>query len=123
MSIERLTCCGLFELSGVQSVSAEEAVREVCENWFDEDEQGAYIIFTTVEGLRGTQLAKFIKKFRLGDVQKQRPAINANTSNRLSMWVWRVNKTELQAYWKRTNRQKVLENSGAVSLGIGWQDY
>lgn len=101
MRIERLECCGLFELCGIQSTTPKEAVLAVCRNWFDDDEQGAYILFTTVEGSNGRKLAQYIRDNKLGEVNKQRPAVNANTGNMLTFWVWRVDKRVLESFWKK----------------------
>lgn len=101
MEIFRTECCGVFELHGVQTTPTKDTVMSVCENWFENDERGAYILFTTVKGRNGAKLAKFIKDNKLGEVNKQRPTVNANTTNMLYLWVWRVDKTAIESWWKK----------------------
>jgi len=98
-------CCGIKELDGVEtSAGAKETVLGAAEDWFnDDDNQGAFIYFSTTQGDKGQNLAKYIKAESLGVVRKTSAKKNPNTGNMLTMWVWEVDKTALRVWWAKNN--------------------
>jgi hypothetical protein len=57
----------------------------------------SYILFSdTVANGNGTRLAKFIVRRKLGTVTSDKPVVNPNSSNKIKLWVWKVNRKALR---------------------------
>lgn len=106
MQYEEMKCCGIWELSGLQSSTKGELESDfktfINENMYDSGEyQGpAVLIFsTTQQSTNGDDLKKLIEKHQLGDVMRSRPRRNPNTENMLTVFTWGINKKNLRKYW------------------------
>lgn len=96
-------CCGIRELDGVQGSNAGEIVLNAAQQWCEDDMDAAFIFFSVIDmyASTGKALQEYIKKQKLGSVTRMRPTHNPNSGNMLTMYVWRVNKTNLRRYWRQ----------------------
>lgn len=101
-NLEEVACCGIMELNGVQRISAMEALIDAANDYFS-DTHRAFIFFSVIStySKKGKDLASLIKKEKLGTVIKTNKAVNKNTNNELIMYVWTVNKTNFNRFWKK----------------------
>jgi len=103
-------CCGIRELNEIQdTTSAEQAVLHAASDWFSDDLQRAFIFYSTVEGMRGVEITKYVRKNKLGTVTKMPTTLNGNTSRMLTLWAWAVNKANFRAFWAK-NQHKYDNN-------------
>jgi hypothetical protein len=114
-----IECCGISELVGVQHCITPAAVRrqgtkvpadfikfvqEQAEEGSREEEYGrcnddnnekpAHIFFSCIKqglGAGGKVLAAYIRKHRLGRVHISYPAVNQNSGNKVTMYMWTPN--------------------------------
>lgn len=103
-TVNSTSCCGIDELGGVQDTTIEGCVYEAAEDWHDNG-QGAFIFFSVIDNYlkKGTALTAYIRKNKLGTVTKMPATHNSNSGNTLHMYVWRVNKKSIEAYYKNQN--------------------
>ena len=88
MTIRDTFCCGVKELDYIEYESSREIMQEI----YESERDFAFILFTaTSEMKEGRNLAKYIKKHKLGSVTRSPSRINPNTHNHISVWVWSVN--------------------------------
>lgn len=105
MSLIETSCCGLSEVEGL-STNPKETLLEICHSKYDEWGPGksqAFILFTdAVKYKRGTMLAKYIEKNKLGVIYKTtRAKKNPNTNNLIIVWIWSPNEKNLRSWWKK----------------------
>lgn len=102
---DQLTCCGINEIESLQQMQdVKRFVLELADRFFNEDsdqELPAFIIFSTVKGDKGQELAKFIEKNGMGQVAHMRPRKNPNTGSMITMWCWGLNKKTLKMWWAK----------------------
>lgn len=87
-----MRCCGIKEMTNVQNSTVRQMVTLV------KSTQSPFIVFSTVRGTNGKDLASYIKLNGLGTATKNKPALNPNSGNMLTVWVWRVDRKALKAF-------------------------
>jgi hypothetical protein len=101
--VERLACCGILEITGLQDDSLH-TILSFKENDEANDSRYAFAIFSDVmgrEGNKGKNLARYIRKHKLGKVRSSSPKRNFNTSSIIKMWIWEVNHEALQRFFDK----------------------
>lgn len=105
------TCCGVDEIEGLESTPFK-TVLEVCYEKYDEEGWGgtsnqAFILFTdTMKSGKGTKLAAYIVKNKLGTIAAPlRARRNPNSGNMIKAWIWSPNETNLKAWWKKNQKK------------------
>lgn len=90
------SCCGISELAEIrEDDSPEESLMEV-DPWSQ-----AIVIFSDIERYtHGNTLATLIRSAHLGMITMIPVVENPNTSNKLRVWVWRVDPRALEK-WRR----------------------
>ena len=117
------SCCGIGELSGLESNPLTN-IKRMCDDYFHIEEfednidfvstkkrkipkvvyedAFALVLFTDAIGNNnGNKFAKFIKKNKLGTLQASPIRRNHNSGNRIRSWVWSVNKPNLKKFYKK----------------------
>ena len=106
-------CCGIAELANIyDDESPELSILGVD----GPDDQGI-IIFSDTNETRykyGLALARYIRKHNLGSVTGKTPTINPNTSNKVKVWMWSTNRTNLKRH------QKVLRKKFPPKVEEWW---
>lgn len=101
--VERLTCCGILEISGLQDDSLHTVLsfRDAEEA---NDNRYAFAIFSDIvvgDRKRGENLARYIRKHKLGKVRSSSAKRNLNTSSTIKMWIWEVNHDALDRFFAK----------------------
>jgi len=102
ITIERTNCCGFKEIDNLCDGTAEQNLKETCEQFFNDDNDAAFLFFTGVskEGY-GQKFKKLILKEKLGEITETKAKRNPNSGNKIKAWIWAVNKTKFKQYAKR----------------------
>jgi len=97
MTFETGECCAVAEFDGLTN-DPEDALAEICDEWFTLDNfNGTFIIFTDIGDFsKGKALKKYIKANRLGTVTSPVAKKNPNSLNAVKVFLWRVNITKLE---------------------------
>ena len=106
------SCCGLNEIDGIRDDEnknhPERTVIEVAKQFFSGDKKCAFMIFTDIKRKKaGKTLEAYLRRNKLGTVTKSMPAINPNSKNSLTVWVWKINKKKLETY---KNKEIIYED-------------
>lgn len=108
--LNHTACCGLDEIDGIDDTPKNVLV-SVCEDkypdreWAEDGDQigqeQAFILFTdnVSDNNYGVNLAKYIKKNKLGTFTATRARENPNTGNMVRVWVWSPNEKNLKAWY------------------------
>lgn len=104
-----LDCCGIWELTDVES--AGDIIGEfhefILEKMCPEGEYNgpAFILFSTTQGSKdGKKLMDYINKEELGVVTKRGPRVNPNTGNRLTVFIWGIDRNNIKRYYKKITK-------------------
>lgn len=102
MEIEGLTCCAIQEIDRPCKM-ANDSLAEICRARYVDENTCAFYIYSAISGEDTGQknLTKYIKSEKLGEVLKTKSSINPNSGNRITVWIWRVNKKNLKAWWNK----------------------
>ena len=99
----KLDCCGITELAFIkEDESALESVMNI------EPNDQAIVMFSDIGSTRyryGKRLHALIGKEKLGIVIAIPVVTNPNTSHRVKMWVWTLNRRSLKAFQKRVRAE------------------
>jgi hypothetical protein len=119
MHYKHLMCCGVIELNWICSRTPEDIITRL--NKVDDGHlyplqylhgqhhatkpqfPYAFLVFSQAGagGTYGEDLAKFIRKNKLGGISTTINAYkNPNSGNKLRVWLWAVDKKALLAWWK-----------------------
>lgn len=110
MNVTYLSCCGVKELANIQfSIDPEDVLKHLYYTGFDK--RARFFVFTqadarnrngtTTKSTYGVKLSKYIEKYNLGNVTRIGSGSNPNSSNVLTMWVWKINSS---AFTKHANK-------------------
>lgn len=91
-------CCGVDEIHGLEDAECpKDFVDAVVAN---AEGLPAFMFYTARAKFSklGNQVAKYIERNKLGKVTRMsvRPILNANSGNKIHMWVWQLNKPEFE---------------------------
>lgn len=107
--IERTNCCGFKEIDGLENTTTKQALIDICHDYFNEDNDCAFLFFTGVTKEKyGQKFKALIKKEKLGTIIETRSKKNPNSSNKIKAWIWDINKTKLRAFAKQ-NKVEIVE--------------
>lgn len=107
--IESMECCAIREIARLESNPVTVITSTMRHTEDDGDQVPAFFTFSDTSRSRaGKNLAKYIKSSRLGSALKTRSKRNPNTSNRVTVWVWSIDRPRLQRWWKK-NKPKETE--------------
>jgi hypothetical protein len=116
--------CGCTEITGVASSSPEQVLKnhlghyddgELIELNYHEGDDGkeklevivcsAFAVFSDAVGhggtYSGTEFANYLTANKLGTVRASAVKKNPNTSNRIRVWIWEINKRNLIAHLRK----------------------
>lgn len=99
-------CCGIQEIEDISynTENPERTIGIVAKTRFDDQCSCAFYIFSDTNMNKkkaGKNLAKYIKKHKLGTITKPTARINPNTGHSVTMWIWSVNKAKFKEYWNK----------------------
>lgn len=112
-----MSCCGVREMNGLEDTPKEtlqEMCAEICRGECDHTRWPLfrYAIFSdTHRSRKGINLAAYIQRHRLGSVISTRWNVNPNSGNRLKVWTWTLNSTNLKTWWKRNMTEDYKEEA------------
>lgn len=122
MDINNMDCCGMREIDGLASYKTpEEAMTAFILRGIEDsdadpfnDEDGGYchVVFSQGVGEYGNKFAAFIRSKHLGTVKGSRPALNPNTGNIVTAWIWTLDRDRLKK-WSKANVTAPKIKSGA----------
>ena len=96
MTIYDTNCCGLKEIDGISGYDNETIISEVISYEQRESRTPPFYLFTGVTKERyGQELAEYIVKRKLGKCVKTPSKLNPNSMNKITAWIWVVNRAEL----------------------------
>lgn len=106
MKLLEMECCGYSEIHYLQLYNGNflQAMRELeLLSWHEENPVCGAVIFTQAgaKATYGDRFARDIVKNKLGSVTKIPAFTNPNTGNKIVSYVWRLNKKNVKAYYKR----------------------
>lgn len=106
--LERTQCCGIRELNGVQQSGSVALIvlKDAARGFYEEGMGSAFIFFSIAQfsaqsKKRGKELTDLIEKYKLGVVQKTHAMLNPNSGRMLTMYMWEVNKSGFQSFYKK----------------------
>lgn len=112
-------CCGADEIVGIWDYDPADVVRAVLQRRADNFVNIPLYVFSgTGEGYC-EELAKFIKKNKLGSVVKSREKVNPNTGNHIRIWVWAASELGLKSYAQR-NKLEYYEPPEEEAESYDW---
>lgn len=95
------SCCGITEINHL-AIDPEAQVRDFCEyfcNGAGNIDPNPLVLFTdAAKNKRGTKLAAYLKKHKLGKVIASPKAENPCTNNIIQGWFWKVNLGRLNTW-------------------------
>lgn len=106
MGLERTSCCGIREYSGIQGErNAQKMVLEIADELTHEI-PGAIVTFSntvkrgSTAGI-GYKMQEYIHEHNLRKVVVTEQVKNPNSGHYIAMWAWTVNTPELQKWYKK----------------------
>lgn len=126
MYMNQLSCCGVREICGLgEDQSATKSMESflVATAPYDGSvmrrDRFRYVIFTSINKSRyGQRFAGHIRANNLGEVTEIGPAVNPNTSNQLTVWVWTVDHDNLKKYREKTATKKPTTGQAPLVIGV-----
>lgn len=100
-SIKDMNCCGTKEICRVSYMEPESLLRKYAHSLLT---RVAHVFFTDINAnsrsaRSGFRFAAYIRRNRLGRVTKcVQSAINPNSGNRLTAWIWTVDHANLRSH-------------------------
>lgn len=100
--IRTTSCCGLNEIYDVGDNSPERNLSDVGERFVESKGYVPFYIFTDIaDSNGGKNLAKYIKKHKLGRIIHSKAKRNPNSGNMLTVWVWETNKKNFIKWYNK----------------------
>ena len=94
IDINKTTCCGLDEIFDLEE-ETKPMLLNISERFLDE--KTAFYVFSDVSySSSGKNLAKMIKKLKLGTITTTKYKTNPNSGNKLKIYVWSVDSKKLR---------------------------
>ena len=92
-------CCGIRSLWDIQTEDPAEVIVEAWEEIDNEGLSAPFIMFAdNTENRSGHRLARYIKKHKLGSINRTRPALNPNSDNMLVIWLWKIDEQAVRRH-------------------------
>lgn len=100
--LNNTSCCAVDEINGIDEKPKDVLISICDEKYGGGDSKQAFIIFTdnVTEYSHGENLAKYIKKNKLGSLQVTRARKNPNSGNLVKVWIWTPNERKLKMWYK-----------------------
>jgi hypothetical protein len=96
MTIYDTNCCGLKEIDGLQDYGNYATIRRVLSYENENQKTPPFYLFTGVTRWKyGQELAKYIVEKKLGKCVKTPSKLNPNSMNKITAWIWVVNRANL----------------------------
>lgn len=109
--LQETSCCGLRDIEGLCERTPKEAMINVCYDFFRDEMDSAFILFTGVTKKRyGQKFKKYILDNKLGTVIETESKRNPNSSNRIKTWVWTLNVTKLKSWFKINRKDMCVDD-------------
>jgi hypothetical protein len=96
MNINSTSCCAVVELDDIRDGHTPKAMISNLANYYYSNHYFKYVIFTDInDSYYARPLEAAVKKLKLGTVIKTRGNKNPNSKNKVTVYVWAVNITNL----------------------------
>lgn len=105
----QMACCGVVEFDGLlEHKTPQQALSAIyLDMEYEQEWRKAYIIFTDhCRCRKGAELARLIKRLKIGPVTSFRRKMNPNSGNHIRVWVWDFNKKAFKRYMDNTDYMK-----------------
>lgn len=107
--INNTTCCGVKDYNGLCGFTPKQVLQRISRSWFErrKEGRGAFLMFTDVNGVKkGLAVKKYIEDSKLGTVTKSPSRKNPNSRNKITVFLWAINKQKFYK-WAKDNHLEV----------------
>ncbi len=103
ISVNNTECCGFKEIDGLEGTETEQALKEVCNQFFNQSD-AAFLFFTGVSKERyGQKFKALIKKEKLGEIIETKAKRNPNSGRIIKAWVWTIDRPKFRDFAYKNN--------------------
>lgn len=104
----QIGCCGIREIDGLQYTTSEKKAIQEFLHRTKRNRYFRFVIFSQADGAwarvpnYGVKFAAFIETNKLGTLTMSNTAVNPNTGNKVTVWIWSVDWDALKK-WAKEN--------------------